>query len=183
LGTLLNPNPTTSFWRADYEITQAQDALPSVTLVNEAFYPSGVPAYGDYGWAVSDDTAYLYGLLNATEAPDGVAVAMVAVSSIEDISEYSYYSPSTDSWSQTQPSITDATLAVSNAGTGQQGTFYYSSYFQSFVWIGSPSIGDNRVFQISTAPNPKGPWTTPRHFILLRRGRRSMCTLNKRIPG
>ncbi|KAE9385801.1 hypothetical protein BT96DRAFT_949587 [Gymnopus androsaceus JB14] len=151
--TQLNPNPPTSLYRSDYATSQAEATLPPVTLVSENFYPAGAPAYGDYGWVVSDGTAYLYGALS-----DGIALAKVSISSIEDISQYYYYHPSSATWDQTQPSVTDSTQAVANAGTGQQGTFYYSSYFGSFI------TGDNSVFQITTAPSPEGPWATPKTF-------------------
>lgn len=155
--TLLNPDSAATLYRSDVAAGDTSDALPPVTVVDETFWPAGSILYGNYGFVVYDNTAYLYGALSNSA---GIAVAKVPVGSIEDKSAYSYFTNS-GGWSTTAPGITDTDAAIPNAGTGGQGTFYYSSYFGSFVWIGAPAIGVNADFYIATAPSPEGPWSEP----------------------
>ncbi|ORY59112.1 uncharacterized protein BCR38DRAFT_412828 [Pseudomassariella vexata] len=154
LGPVINGDaPSTSLFRSDYD-GKGANSLPSVELVNKAFYPVGAVAFGNYGWVISptDGFAYLYGAMK-----DGkVAVARVDPKRIEDLSAYLYYS-SARGWSNTPPSFAETSAAIPNAGSGQQGTYYFSSYFSSYVWIGMQG-GDNADFYITTAPEPWGPW-------------------------
>lgn len=160
----VTPNPATSLYRSDYttDLDVNFRKLPPVTLVDEEFWSAGSIAYGDYGFVIHGSNAYLYGALNGTE---GISLARVSVSAVEDKTQYSYYTSS--GWSAngaSPPSIFDTGAAIPNAGTGSQGTFYYSSYFSSFVWIGAPWYGVGADFLISTAPNPEGPWSTATTF-------------------
>ncbi|KAK5126072.1 hypothetical protein LTR85_011427 [Meristemomyces frigidus] len=175
----LNPNPSTSLYRSDYSPNATVDELPAATLVNQAFWPVDSISYGNYGFVISDNTAYLYGLLNGSAT---VALAKVLLDSIEDKTAYSYYTAS--GWSTTAPSLTDTSAAIANAGTGGQGTFYYSSYFSSFIWIGAPYYGDNARFLIATAPSPEGPWTTPTEFYVGEQGTAALGAYSQQAhPG
>lgn len=127
-----------------------------MTLVNENWWPEGHIPYGTYGWVQNGDTSYLYGLLKDSA---GVTVAKVPTASVEDPSAYTFYTSS--GYQSTAPSIDNMSAAIPNAGTTGQGTFYYSAYFSSFVWIGIGAIGCNADFYIATAPAPDGPWTEP----------------------
>lgn len=169
MGPQINPNPPTSLYRAHHRAGEAdKDALPATTLVKEDFHGAGRPGYGNYGWVVYNGTAYLYGRLNCTSAPGAVALARAPATRLEDASAYEYYHPLSGLWSSaadaTTPRMDDATQAVPRAGTGQQGTFYHSRYFDAFVWIGAPAFGASSTFQIATAPAPEGPWSEPQDF-------------------
>ncbi|KAK4500012.1 hypothetical protein PRZ48_008198 [Zasmidium cellare] len=162
----LTQNPATSLYRSDYSPANqgTNKTLPPVTLVNENFWPANSIPYGDYGWAISPDgkTAYLYGQLSNGTANQGAALARVPIGSIEDKSQYSYYN--NGGWSSTAPSITSTSARIANAGTMGQGTFYYSSFFSSYLWIGADSINLGSGFYVATAPAPEGPWTSPTLF-------------------
>ncbi|KAK3114790.1 hypothetical protein LTR53_006524 [Teratosphaeriaceae sp. CCFEE 6253] len=152
----LDATPATSLYRSDYTMGSPVNDLPPVTVVNEDFWPASSIPYGTYGWVQDGETSYLYGLLKNSA---GVSVAKVPTASVEDASAYTFYT--SIGWSTTAPAISDATAAVPNAGTMGQGTFYYSAYFASYVWIGIGAIGCNAEFLVATAPAPEGPWTEP----------------------
>ncbi|KAI1333520.1 hypothetical protein F5Y15DRAFT_404967 [Xylariaceae sp. FL0016] len=161
LGPQLNPNPTASMYRSTYTADLAGDELPPTELVSDSFYEAGKAAYGNYGWVVRDGTAYLYGALNGTDGTTGIGLAKVSTATIEDLSTYQYWDPATSSWDASQPDVTDVGKAIPNAGTGQQGTYYYSGYFGRYVWIGSASGFPNADFYVTTAEQPEGPWEEP----------------------
>lgn len=56
------------------------------------------------------------------------------------------------------PSLTDPGIIIQNAGDGDQGTYYYSSKFKSYIWIGRQMFDFGANFYMSTAPAPEGPW-------------------------
>ncbi|KAF2863805.1 hypothetical protein K470DRAFT_82776 [Piedraia hortae CBS 480.64] len=159
----LQLNPGGALYRADYA-PQGDDyeTLPEVSIVDQDFWAEEAILYGEYGHIVVNDTAYLYGRLNGTA---GTALAKVPVSQIEDRSAYRYYYA--EGWSDTPPSIfdLDGAAAIPHAGTGGQGTFFWSDHFQAYTWIGGNvyASGDPG-FYISTAPAPEGPWTEPSQF-------------------
>ncbi|KXL50080.1 hypothetical protein M433DRAFT_158342 [Acidomyces richmondensis BFW] len=154
--TPLNGNPSCSLYRADYSPGFPENELPPAVLLDEEFWPVNSIQYGNYGFVINNNTAYLYGLLSNKS---GVALAMVPIDLIEDKSAYQYYTGS--GWSSIAPDINDTSAAIANAGTMGQGTYYYSDYFSSYIWIGSPYIGGNANFQLTTAPAPEGPWIEP----------------------
>lgn len=154
--TPLNGNPSCSLYRADYTPDMPEHTMPPAVLVDEEFWPVNSIQYGNYGFVINNNMAYLYGLLSEKS---GIALAMVPVDSIEDKSAYQYYTGS--GWSSTAPDMNDTGAAVTNAGTTGQGTYYFSEYFSSYIWIGSPYIGGNANFQLATAPAPEGPWIEP----------------------
>jgi hypothetical protein len=59
------------------------------------------------------------------------------------------------------PSLNTPEAIIPNAGTGWQGTFYYSTAFQSYIWIGQALGQPVADFYITTAPAPEGPWIEP----------------------
>lgn len=157
---VVDKTPATSLYRSDYtpssannDPSETHDDLPAVTLVDETFWPEGSIPYGDYGFVISNGTAYLYGSLDS-----GIALARVSLDDVEDSTAYEFYVGS--EWTHTRPGLNDTTAAVANAGTGGRGTFYYSAYFSSYMWIGAPYYGANAEFYLSTAPQPEGPWTS-----------------------
>ncbi|KAH9838923.1 hypothetical protein Tdes44962_MAKER01774 [Teratosphaeria destructans] len=175
----LNENPSASLYRADYSDSLEENDVPPAQLLDDSFWSAGSIRYGEYGFVITNGTAYLYGILTGTS---GVALAKVSTDSIEDKSAYSYYTNS--SWSSTAPSINDSRAAITNAGTGGQGTYYWSAYFDSFVWIGAPYIGDNAIFQIATAPAPEGPWTELTTFYTGEQGSASLGAYSQQAhPG
>ena len=157
--TSLTPYPAATLYRSTYAPSQSHDELPPVTVVAEEFWPADSIIYGDYGWVIHDGIAYLYGAL-ADSA--GIALAKVPEDNIEDKSSYCYYTGS--SWSKTALSLDDSSVAIPNAGTGGQGTYYYSEHFSSFIWIGGPGVGVGAEFYVASAPKPEGPWTEPTLF-------------------
>lgn len=105
---------------------------------------------------IRDGYAYLYGQL-----PDvgGTVLARVPTWAVGTRSAYRYWVGGR--WSTTVPKITDKSNVIPNAGTGWQGTFYYSSAFGAYVWIGQQFMSPVADFWITTAPSPQGPWATP----------------------
>ncbi|KAF2168991.1 hypothetical protein M409DRAFT_52967 [Zasmidium cellare ATCC 36951] len=182
----ITKNPATSLYRSDYNPANqgVSKTLPPVTLVNENFWPAQSIPYGSYGWAISPDgkTAYLYGQLNNGTANLGAALARVPINSIEDKSQYSYYN--NGGWSSTAPSLTSTSARIANAGTNGQGTFYYSSYFSSYMWLGADSINIGSGFYVATAPIPEGPWTSPILFYNGTNGNASLGAYSQQAhPG
>ncbi|SMR54772.1 unnamed protein product [Zymoseptoria tritici ST99CH_3D1] len=155
--TLLNPFRPYTLYKTTYSPSQPSTTLPTVSIANPTFWAAGEPGYGDYGNVVRDGYAYLY-----AQRPDssGTLLARAPITSIEDRSTYTYYTPSTG-WTTTLPSLSDPAATLPNAGTGWQGTFYYSTAFSSYIWIGQALNCPSAEFYITTAPAPEGPWIEP----------------------
>ena len=154
--TLLNPEPPHTLYKITYKSTSNNNKLPLVSVVNENFWKRHEIGYGDYGNVVRNGVAYLYG---QTDDPLGTALAKVSVDHVEDRSQYEYYV--NGKWTKSMPGINDSASIISNAGDGGQGTFYYSNYFSSYVWIGQAAHSALADFYITTAPAPEGPWIKP----------------------
>ncbi|KAK5108484.1 hypothetical protein LTR62_008302 [Meristemomyces frigidus] len=159
--SVLDPTPATSLYRSDYAMGLTSTQLPPVTLVNEYFWPQDSIPYGTYGWVQNGSYSYLYGLMTSVGS---IALARVPTASVEDPAAYEYYTAS--GYVNTPPANDDFDAVVPNAGTGGQGTFYYSAYFKSYVWVGIGAIGCNADFYVATAPAPEGPWSTPARFYM-----------------
>lgn len=160
--TALESQPAYSIYRTSYTGTSNKNTLPTATLLNTAFWKSGEVGFGDYGGVVKNGYAYLYGqnfFRNST------LVARVPTGSVEKRSAYQYYNPTTATWTSTVPSINDTSAIIPNAGAGGQGTFYYSNYYTSYIWIGQAALEPVANFYISTAPAPEGPWIPPYRFF------------------
>jgi len=153
----LDQYPPTSLYRINYSpsVEGFNSTLPEVTLVAENFYADGQMPYGDYGNVVHNGMCYLYGQADGT-----IALAKVPVGSVEDLSTYKYLV--NGAWTSTRPTLGSAGTGIS-LGAGGQGTFYYSSVWQCWVWIGGNKY-PGADFYISTAPHPKGPWTDAVNF-------------------
>lgn len=152
-------DPSVTLYRVEYQPgNEVDDALPAVTLVDEAFWAENEIAYGAYGSWVRDDTAYLWGQTSGGT----VALARVSAVDVENKSSYEYWS--NGNWTSEQPSINDTSVGIPNASAGGQGTYYYSDAWQSYVWIGQPAYSVSADFFITTAPEPQGPWIEPVKF-------------------
>lgn len=152
----LIPEPARTLYKVTYTPTTDDNALPSVAVVDEEFWAEHEIGYGDYGNVVRDGVAYLYGQTNAEQ---GTTLAKVPVESVEDRSQYQYFV--NGAWTSTMPGINDTSAIIPNAGAGGQGTFYYSDYFSSYIWIGQPAMSGTADFMLTTAPAPEGPWIEP----------------------
>ncbi|EIW79896.1 hypothetical protein CONPUDRAFT_126342 [Coniophora puteana RWD-64-598 SS2] len=165
--TDLAPDPDTSLYKVVYSPSAAHDALPAVTIVDEAFWAADeqVP-YGAYGSIVSADgsTAYLYG----KGSSGTIALAKVPVGSIEDKTQYQFYE--NGSWTPTPPSLNASDINVPNASAGGQGTYFFSPPWERYVWIGQAGISVSADFFVTTAPAPEGPWAAPVQFYSAENG-------------
>ncbi|EIW79373.1 hypothetical protein CONPUDRAFT_59444 [Coniophora puteana RWD-64-598 SS2] len=165
--TNLSPDPDTSLYKVVYSPSAAHDALPTVTLVDEAFWAANkqVP-YGAYGSVMSSDgsTAYLYG----KSSKGTTALAKVPAGSIEDKSQYQFWE--NGAWTPTPPDLSAGDINIDNVSAGGQGTYYWSPPWSSYVWIGQPGISVSADFMITTSPNPEGPWTEPTKFYSAQNG-------------
>lgn len=158
--TSTGSNPAIALYRSDWNSGMEGYTLPSVNLLNSQFFPSGTASFGALGWLAGaiDGHVYLYGAAaDSSGAVTGVHLAKVPAASIEDASAYTYWTGT--SWSSTAPAVTDTSAVVPNAGTGGQGTYYYSSHFNKYIWIGMPRGSASISAYIATADNPEGPWT------------------------
>lgn len=155
--TSLTPTPACSLYKSTYKTSQGTTALPTVTLVNENFWNTGELNFGDYGSMTSGGYAYLY----ARNANYGIMVARTKV--IENRAKYTYWNSTSSTWSATLPSINDTSnlFPLGPGGIMGQGTFYYSTAFKSYVWMGQAFLEVVANFWIATAPSPQGPWSAP----------------------
>lgn len=148
--------PSVTLYRVTY--TTGAEGLPKAEIVNSAFWAENDIPYGNYGGVVQDGTVYLWG----QGSNKNVALARVAIGSVEDSSQYEFYV--NGAWTSTKPALGDAAAIIGNASAGGQGTYYYSETWQSYVWIGQAGISVSADFYITTAPAPEGPWIEPVHF-------------------
>lgn len=154
-----NPDPPVTLYRVNYDpSTAGSSGLPTVTTVQENFWESTDFPYGPYGGVVSNGYAYIYG----QNAAGSVALAKVPVDSVEDKSAYQYYIDET--YITSNPGVNASGINIPNVSAGGQGTFYYSSVWSLFVWIGQASDSVSADFYVTTSPSPEGPWDTPTHF-------------------
>lgn len=154
--TNLNFEPAHTLYKTSYTPGSDNNALPSVSIVESEFWKHGEIGFGQYGSVVRDDTLYLYG---QTDQSKGTVVAKVSTDSVENRNAYQYYV--NGKWTNSIPGINDTSAIIPNAGAGGQGTFYYSSHYQSYIWIGQQSISGQADFYMTTAPSPEGPWIEP----------------------
>ncbi|KAM3415310.1 hypothetical protein BST61_g8839 [Cercospora zeina] len=153
---LLNDPTPFMLWKQVYTGTTDKKKVPVATVVAQEFWKAGEIGYGDYGNVVRNGYAYLYGKL--TE-PDPPALARVKLGYLQNRSAYEYYMGG--KWVKTMPKKSDRSAIIPNCGAGWQGTYYYSSYYKSFIWIGQKYHEPVALFYISTAPAPEGPWVEP----------------------
>jgi hypothetical protein len=154
LGSDNGQFPGISLYRSLYS-GQSGDTLPVTELFQQNFYPANSVPFGQYGWVLSPDGfAYLFG-----QGRFGTMVARVVPGSIEDINAYQYWYD--NSWGPTPPGPDSINSLVFNAGNGQQGTFYYSSYYNTYIWIGQdlPGLVGSPNLVYMTSPRPEGPWS------------------------
>lgn len=158
--TLLNPDPGTMLYEVTYDpsVNGHGTGLPTVSIVDENFWSTNEMSYGVYGGVVNNGVAYLYG----KNAAGTVGLAKVSTRFVTNKSAYQYYV--NGAWTPNVPGVNDTGVGIPNAGAGGQGTFYYSSVWNKYVWIGQAGISVSPAFFITTAPSPEGPWATPVNF-------------------
>ncbi|KAI0914587.1 hypothetical protein F4823DRAFT_557936 [Ustulina deusta] len=154
-----DPDPATSLYKMISVIDDSdRNALPTVSLVDENFWLYGSIPYGAYGNVIKDGIVYLFG-----KPSNGiVSLAKVPVGSIEDKSQYQYWV--NGGWTSSMPRINDANISIPNVSAGGQGTYYFSTYWNKWVWIGQAGISVSADFFITTADSITGPWESPVNF-------------------
>ncbi|KAH8689169.1 hypothetical protein BGW36DRAFT_466710 [Talaromyces proteolyticus] len=158
---LLDPDPPTTLYQINYNGTAGSlnsTELPSVVSVDDTFWKADQIPYGTYGGAVVNDTAYLYGMSTAGT----IGLAQVPADQVSNQTAYQYYV--NNAWTSIAPGVNDTGVDISNAGAGGQGTFYYSTIWDLFVWIGQAGESIAADFYITTAPAAEGPWAEPVKF-------------------
>lgn len=152
--------PAFSLYRIYYNANQATNSLPRVDLISEEFWKPGEIGFGNYGGFVRNGIAYLYG---RGDQSGGTVLAKVPAGLITNRLAYQYYNYSSGTYSPllSPTLINDTTVTIPNAGAGGQGTFYYSSYYNLYIWIGQSVFSVVADFWMCTAPTPEGPWTAP----------------------
>ncbi|KZP18590.1 hypothetical protein FIBSPDRAFT_933365 [Athelia psychrophila] len=147
-----------SLYYLEYQPDRDGQNLPQVTLINEEFWSEAIASYGTYGSLVQDSTAYLY----AQRTDGSVALAKAPAASVADTTQYQYYV--NGGWTSTVPGRNDTDASIPNCGAGGQGTFYYSSLWSEYVWIGGNQF-PGATFYMTTAPAPEGPWVAPYQIL------------------
>ncbi|KAI0485834.1 hypothetical protein F4859DRAFT_512027 [Xylaria cf. heliscus] len=152
-------HPATSLYKLTYNLgTSDQNVLPTVSLVNENFWVYGGIPFGNYGNVIKDGVAYLF----ARTSNGVVSLAKVPAGSIENQSQYQYWV--NGAWTTKMPHINDANINIPNVSAGGQGTYYFSTYWNKWVWIGQANLSVAAEFFITTADSITGPWQTPVKF-------------------
>ncbi|KAI0803407.1 hypothetical protein GGR55DRAFT_691782 [Xylaria sp. FL0064] len=153
-----DPDPATSLYKMTYDTTNSdRNALPAISLVDENFWVYGGVPYGNYGGVVKDGVAYLFG----RPSNGNVGLAKVPAGSIEDKSQYQYWV--NGAWTSNLPGTND-NINTPNASAGGQGTYYFSDYWNKWVWIGQAAISVSADFFITTADSITGPWESSTNF-------------------
>lgn len=167
--TALIDRPSTLLFKATVTKNdiESSDNLPSMTQTGNDFWPTGSITYGSYGTVENGDYLYLYGQLRSDPAfekanpmaPKNVSLAVVHRADIEDPSKYWFFV--NGAFTKNKPQIDDQSVGIENAGTGGQGTFFWSYKFNKFIWIGQNGVCCTSDFGITTAQDPWGPWAKP----------------------
>ena len=160
LSTVVN-DPATSLYKVSYDaVTRLSNpnALPKTAMIEEEFWKQDALPFGAYGNIVKDGTAYLF----AQPSNHVVALARVPVQDVTNISKYEYLVNGT--WGKEQPGINATNINIPNVSAGGQGTYFFSQYWNKFVWIGQSYPSVTADFYITAADNIEGPWETPVHF-------------------
>ncbi|KAK5636484.1 hypothetical protein RRF57_012196 [Xylaria bambusicola] len=154
-----DPDPATSLYKMTYSLDNPdRNALPAVSLVDENFWLYGGIPYGAYGSVIKDGTAYLFG-----KPSNGiVALAKVPAGSIEDKSQYQYWI--NGAWTSGLPGLNDTNVNIPNVSAGGQGTYYFSDFWNKWVWIGQAGISVSADYFITTADSITGPWESSVNF-------------------
>lgn len=155
--------PSHSLYKLVYDHnTENREALPTTTLVDEAFWKEGEINYGYQGRIIRDGYAYLYGKMRYK----WVAVARVPVGKVRNRAKYEYFVNGT--WQRETPGINDAAARVTgDLGGVTGGRFFWSPYLNQYAWIGQRNMSLEANFYLSTAPKAEGPWKKP---VLIYRG-------------
>ncbi|ORX40575.1 hypothetical protein BD324DRAFT_647500 [Kockovaella imperatae] len=160
----------TSLYQINYDSSSSSNSLPSVELINEYWFPDGVFNYGDFGGITGtlDGKLYLYGQGLSKSNNGHQPVALARCSNPTDLSTYEYYY-NDGTWSTTQAQVDDQSAWL-DGEFGKGGTFFYSDYTNSYLWIGQPTGAIGATVMVSSASSPEGPWSTPTQIANLPSG-------------
>ncbi|ORX38021.1 hypothetical protein BD324DRAFT_624229 [Kockovaella imperatae] len=162
-GVTGDNQPATTLYEVTYTPGDDPLALPTATMIAEEFFPRFAWNYGAMGGIIDDGYLYLWGVtydFGVFNNNQTVGLARVPVGSITNINDYQYYYPSTSTWSSVQPNIYDASANVNIDGIFGQGTFFYSSYYGRYVYVGQlGTIDGEMLIAAATASSPEGPWS------------------------
>ncbi|KAJ7616426.1 hypothetical protein FB45DRAFT_229049 [Roridomyces roridus] len=137
------------------------NTMPSVSVAQSQFWSADQVGYGSTATVISNGFAYLYGPTPSGQLAVSKAALTGFLGDLTSKSIYQYYV--NGAWTTTAPSKSDSTISLPNTST-VQGQIYFSTKWQSFVWIGGDGF-PNANFYISTAPNPEGPWSAHTLFF------------------
>lgn len=153
-------DPATNLYKIVYDTTNPdRNAMPVATLFREQFWWGNTIPFGSYGTLVKDGYAYLFG----QPSNKHICLAKVPTSQVEDIGAYQYWVNGT--WTKTLPLLSQsASCNIPNVSAGGQGTYYFSDYWNKYVWIGQGTWSVSSRFLVTTADSITGPWAEPVFF-------------------
>ena len=159
---VVDSEPPGALYKLTYnpdKATSNPNLLPTSSIVQEYFWPHAQFSYGVYGGLVGKQDGKLY--LWGQSYENHLALARVCTDTVEDQSTYEYYY-NNGTWSSTAPTSVNDTSVYITAGAGGQGTYLWSEYFDSYLWLGQGLGLEGGVADLyaATAPAPEGPWTT-----------------------
>jgi hypothetical protein len=149
-------DPATSLYKVTYNhLTRDPNTLPEAQLIDEEFWQQDAFPYGAYGNIVKNGVAYLL----AQTSTRLVALARVPAHLMDRQSDYEFYVNGSE-----MPGINDTGANIPNISAGGQGTYFFSYFWNKFVWIGQASPSVMADFYITVADKMEGPWEEPYHF-------------------
>lgn len=152
-------DPASSLYKVSYNRwTTNRNTLPEVELIDEEFWKQDEWSFGVYGNVVRHGIAYML----ARSSKNVVALARVPASSMAKRSAYEFYVNGT--WTRNMPHLDEKGVIIPNISAGGQGTYFWSDYWNKFVWIGQLSPSVLADFYITVADKMEGPWEDPYHF-------------------
>ncbi|ORX35340.1 hypothetical protein BD324DRAFT_652475 [Kockovaella imperatae] len=168
LGTV-DYYPFSSLYKLVHNHGDPADQLPTISLVDEYFWPRGAFAYGDFAnvkqqgsdylylWGQSSPPPFFNVTANQTQyPPPQVGLARVPIDSTEDKSAYQYYYPASG-WSSTQP-LTNTTSAFVDVGGVGGGTIIWSDLYQTYLWFSQLQGSGVAELYLTTSTTLEGPW-------------------------
>ncbi|KAK9452846.1 hypothetical protein V1511DRAFT_118274 [Dipodascopsis uninucleata] len=134
----------------------------SVVRDSELFFDTKGYQYGSFANVVVNGVAYLYAI-DVNNGYWDLHVASVPVSTIRDITTYTYYDASSGEWSTSRPLCSGRreNAAVATYWLGfRSGSIFYSAYHNAFLLIFFANFQDNK-FRLMYSSTPMGPWSEP----------------------
>ncbi|KAK9469552.1 hypothetical protein V1512DRAFT_256532 [Lipomyces arxii] len=158
----------TGYTMAEYNIDPVSN---QISITRNAQYAEIPPTYnyGAFANVVVNGVAYLYGLDVTYSGRNDLHLASAPVSTIGDMSTWSYYDASTKSWNSTAPVPTtrrNTAAVISNSQPFATGaTVFFSEYHNAYLMVYFNNWADS-TFRVLSAPTPTGPWTTNNKAVL-----------------